>query len=319
MKKNLISAIAVMIAAMMVLAFAAGCAKPEKPSEPTKKPDGSATAAPADTDPTEAPTDTPVPTNTPEPTEAPTPKPALGDNKGKPFADDQAGVEVLYFENFDDEDCDVYENAGMLRTDAHYELIDDKLCLAFVDGAPENDHQSFFPLYEQTFDDFEQFELSFDYKIAHTAPDNNNYVWFGLMIGCFVTSPEGLIPTQNGDGLFIGLNNTGSFPLYGVGDSGDNKGWPDGNMRFESKQKNLFDEERHITVIQTNEKKAYLYIDGTLYCSIEIGAEKVTIYNAEGKAMKSKANDPANQDGANMMVWTHCTGAVIDNFSVKAY
>ncbi|MBO7398133.1 MAG: hypothetical protein J6T65_09105 [Clostridia bacterium] len=318
MKKRFYPVILILVAAML-LSMVAGCAKPDGPN-PTAKPDNTATEAPDPAkDPTEAPEPTEAPTATPEPTPAPTPKPELGENKGKPFAEDQAGVEVLYFENFDDEDCDIYENAGTLWPEDHYELIDGKLCLAFAYGEPENNHQSFFAYCDKTFDDYEQFELSFDYKIAHTQPANADYAWFGLMIGCFVTSPEGLIPIQNGDGLFIGLNSTGGLPIYGVGEAGDGAGWPDGNMKFESKKKNYFDEERHITMIQTNDKKAYLYVDGELICYMEVGEEKVSLYNAEGKMVRSKKNDPANQDGANMMIWSHCTGAIIDNYCLKAY
>ena len=62
-----------------------------------------------------------------------------------------------------------------------------------------------------------------------------------------------------------------------------------------------------------------LYIDGELICYLEVGESKVFLYDADGKEVASRNNDPMHQDGARMMIWTHCTGAIVDNYCVKAY
>ena len=325
MKNRKFLLVLLLIVTTLAIALTAACAKPAEPAdEATNKPadvatDVPATGAPAVTDvPTEAPTAAP----TAEPTEAPTAKPALGENKGKPFADGQEGVVQLYFENFDDEDLtldDLMEDAGSLWGPSHMELIDGKLCLAFAGGVPENNHQSYFALYDEDFDTFEQFELSFDYKIAYTVPSNKSAAWMANMIGCFVSTPAGRVPTNVSDGIFIGLNNKGEFPIYGIGETGAEGGWPTGAMLFKYGKEDVFDEERHVQMVQTNDMKAYLYIDGELICHFEIGETEVTLFDAAGNAVGSKANDPSNQAGANMMIWTHCTGAIVDNFCMKAY
>ena len=316
-KKISLLAVALLLATVLAAAALAACAKTETP-EPTAEPVSSVTDEPEITDvpATAEPTEVPV---TPEPTEPPTPKPELGENKGKPFAEDQEGVVTLFFEDFDDEDVDVLESAGALWGSEHMQLIDGKLCLAFAGGEPEDNHQSYFAFYDEDFSDFEQFELSFDYKIAYTAPQNKESPWFANIIGCFITTPEGLVATNAKDGLFIGLNNKGDFPIYGVGETGSAGGWPGGAMLFKSGREDMFNEERHVTVIQTNEKKMYLYIDGELICHLEVGETEVSLFGADGELVASKANDPLNQDGARMMIWTHCTGAIVDNYCVKAY
>lgn len=322
--KKMIALVSLLIAVVFAVGALAGCTtvepKPTDVPEKTASNSETNTAAPDATDAPE-PDETPAPEeDTPEPTEAPTPKPALGDEKGKPFAEGKEGVETLYFENFDEiEVDDLYDNAGTYWESQDLEIIDGKLCLSFVDGAPENQHQSFYPLLDDDFSDYEQFELSFDYKAAYTSPDLANYEWMGLMIGVFVSEPSKRIATNVGDGLFIGINNKGSFPIYGLGDLGEDGGWPDKALMFNYGQKDFFAEEHHVTLVETNEQKAYLYFDGNLVCSLEVGPEKVTLYDAAGTAVASRQNDPENDLGANMLVWTHCTGAVIDNYSVKAY
>ena len=270
--------------------------------------------------PTAAPTEAPKPTETPEPTAAPTQKPELGENKGKMFTEGQEGVDVLYFEDFNDKDIDeVLEDAVTLYGQDHVEIIDGKLCLSFADGKPENVHNSFFFPTDYNFDDYEQFELSFDYKVAYTDPSFCNYVFMANMIGIFVSTPNGRIATSVGDGLFVSINNTGAVAVYGAGNAGENGGWPDGPMLYTYGTKNLFDEERHVTMVTTNEKKAYLYIDGELLCVLEVGDDAVTIYDAQGNAAATRKNDPENEAGSNMLIWTHCTGAIVDNYCLKAY
>ncbi|MCR5055699.1 MAG: hypothetical protein K6B54_02180 [Clostridia bacterium] len=307
---------------VLVAALSAGMLAACGKSEPKKdKP----TAEPANTAaPTDAPEETPEVTAEPEPTPTPkpkaTPKPELGDNKGKIFAEGQEGVEVLYSENFDDREIDdVMEDAGFLTDPSNVEIIDGKLCLAYKQGVPVNEHQSFYPILDNSFDDYEQFEISFDYTIAYTDPSLRDAEWMALMIGFFITEPTNRIATSTGDGLFIGLNSKGVFPVYGVGDMGTVGGWPEGALKVKTGLKDVFDEEHRVTLVETGDMKAYLYIDGELICSIEVTDEKVTSYSAEGKLLNSKKNDPENQQGANFLLWTHCTGAIIDNVCVKAY
>ena len=309
----------------------ASCAKPDKPEPPeTGKPENptaEVTAAPADPtdtpadsqepEETQAPEETAAPTD--EPTAAPPSKPALGDNKGKPFTEGQEHVDTLYFEDFNGKTVDdLLEDAGTLSTDL-LEVNDGKLCLSFVSGVPEVNHNSFFAQIFDEFGDYEQFELSFDYKIALPRNDLKQYEWAGLMIGCFVNEPTGFVPTTAGNGLFFGLNDKGRFPVYGVGESGSEGGWPDKSMILEFGQKDYFDEERHVTMIQTDDLKAYLYIDGTFVCHMEVGEDEVTLFDASGNKVASAENNVGNMSGSAMMVWTHLTGAVIDNFCVKAY
>ncbi len=307
---------------VLVAALSAGmlaaCGKSEpKNDKPTAEPAN--TAAPTD-----APEGTPEVTAEPEPTPTPkpkaTPKPELGDNKGKIFAEGQEGVEVLYSENFDDREIDdVMEDAGFLTEPSNVEMVDGKLCLCFKEGVPVNELQSFYPILDNSFDDYEQFEISFDYKIAYTDPSLRDAEWMALMIGFFITEPTNRIATSTGDGMFIGLNSKGIFPVYGVGEVGTAGGWPEGALKVKTGLKDVFDEEHRVTLVETGDMNAYLYIDGVLICRIEIGEEKVSTYNGEGKLLNSRKNDPENQQGANFLLWTHCTGAIIDNVCVKAY
>ena len=314
--KNMKRLLVLLVVAALAVGLLAGCGKSEpKKDNPTAEPTAEAT---------EVPTETPEATEEPEPTPTPkpkaTPKPGLGENKGKIFTEDQAGVEVLFSEDFEDKDLDdVLEDAGTLPSPTNIEIIDGKLCLAFVDGVAVNQHQSYYPLLDNSFDDYEQFEFSFDYKINYTDPSHVNSEWMAMMVGFFITEPTNRVATLAGDGLFIGLNSKGIFPVYGVGDPGTEGGWPQGALKIKTGLKDVFTEERHVTLVETNDMKAYLYIDGELICSIEVTEEKVSTYNAEGKLLNSKKNDPENQVGANFLLWTHCTGAIVDNVCVKAY
>lgn len=326
--------IAVITALCIILSFAACTKAPDEQTTPTEVPSGQNTEAPAEEptdvpvgDPTEEPAEEPTEEPTEAPTEAPTEVPVvkvdLGEDKGKIFKDDLEGLETLFSEAFDD-DSTFLDNAG-LNTEGREEVVDGKLCLNILDGEALDNHNAYYPLIDELEDfsasGYQQVQLSFDLKLAYLGENSGTVrddgVWFASFVGFFLTNPISRIPVDPTDGLFIGLNNRGQFPLIGVTGLGDG-GFPTGAAVVKG-EKDLFKSEAHVTMVTTNEKKAFLYVNSALVCSVDASGDNVSVYDASGTLVKSIENDPGILDGASFSIWTHCVGAIIDNVTVKAY
>ncbi len=223
----------------------------------------------------------------------------------------EEGVVELLYDDFSEGDVTLGGNAVM-RDENSAGIIDGIMYISFSETSEthiSSGWTTWAPQVECLGPDYVQAQLSFD----GTFYSDGGGQWMSTMVGIF-KSNVGSIADNPGDGIYISFNpSSSSITVYG-GDS-SNWNWPGGNVTVKV-GKELISGETHVDIVACENKDIAVYLKGEQVLKISVIDGKMYVFDGNGKQKYKGDIDPDAIEGEYFSFFTHLGGVAMDNIQI---